>query len=79
MQEVHNYISRDTWIFSGNESPTPPSTEDWSIANANGLSIPQDLMFISPGGLEDLGLTINVVPEPSTYALIAGFALHSYS
>jgi hypothetical protein len=70
-----NYISRDTWIFSGNESPTPPSTEDWSIADADGFdNVIGGFDFISPGGFQDAGQTINAVPEPSTYALIAGFA-----
>lgn len=76
-----NYLSRSSWVLSGNEAPTPPSSEDFSVGDAtidNWNAINADnwsFEFITPGGFQDIGQTINVVvPEPSTYALIAGFA-----
>lgn len=70
-----NYVSNNAWVFSGNESPTPPSTEDWSVGDASAFdNTIGTFANIIPGGFQNAGQTVNAVPEPSTYALLAGFA-----
>ena len=75
------YIQSSAWsALSSALPPTPTPTNNYVIsstdtastisASASGAAIE----ITSGGGIAGAGLGISVVPEPSTYALIAGFA-----
>lgn len=73
------YITDSAW--SAISATTPPATPPLNAAlighgNAGQISADGSGLGINvvSGGIGGSGLTISVVPEPSTYALIAGFA-----
>jgi len=73
------YITDSTWsVISTATSPATPPLNQALIGHANAGQISAadaglGIRVVS-GGIGGTGLTISVVPEPSTYALIAGFA-----
>ena len=72
-----SYVSNSNWAtFSGTNPPAAPSTYAISIGASTSAS---DLTLIQAvaadnAGFQGTGVSISVVPEPSTYALLAGFA-----
>ena len=72
-----SYVTDSSWAtFSGTTAPAAPSTYNISIGSSTSAA---DLTLINAvavdgGGFTGSGVSISVVPEPSTYALIAGFA-----
>lgn len=78
---IGSYATFEDWgTFTGASAPTPPTTLDISVgvaatdANAiSGWTLINAIVSV-PGGFQDTGVNISAVPEPSTYALLAGFA-----
>jgi len=72
-----SYVTSSSWAtFSGTSAPAAPSTYDISIgASASASDFTVINAAVADGaGYVSGGVSISVVPEPSTYALIAGFA-----
>ena len=72
-----SYVTSSTWgAFTAASAPTPPTALDISVGAgdiaANFTAI--NAVVVDGGGFNGSGPSITVVPEPSTYALIAGFA-----
>jgi len=70
-----SFVSNATWIFAGTNPPAAPLTWDISMGAS---TVAADLELINViatdnAGFQGSGVSI-VVPEPSTYALLAGFA-----
>lgn len=73
------YITDSAWsTISALNPPSTPPLNSALIGHANAGQITADSLGlgvnVTSGGIGGTGLTISVVPEPSTYALIAGFA-----
>lgn len=73
------YITDSAWaVIAGTNPPATPPLNAALIGHANAGQISADSsgldVLVASGGIGGSGLTISVVPEPSTYALIAGFA-----
>lgn len=73
------YITDSSWSVISAATPpaTPPLNAalighaDASLISADGSGLG---VAVVSGGIGGSGLTISVIPEPSTYALLAGFA-----
>jgi len=75
------YIQSSAWsALSSALPPTPTPTNNFVISSTDtsstiSASLSGAAIEITPnGGIAGQGIGISVVPEPSTYALIAGFA-----
>ena len=67
-------IGIDSWSLSGTVAPAAPQTATFSLksnADLTGLNVVSGSITTGTNALG--GADITVVPEPSTYALIAGF------
>ena len=74
-----SYVQDSTWAqWSSATSPTPTPVLDFSLGGATDLANltveGTGLSFAAGGYASTSGYTTSFVPEPSTYALIAGFA-----
>jgi hypothetical protein len=72
------YITDSAWsVITGANAPATPPLNAALIGHGNAGQISADAsglaISVASGGIGGSGLTISVVPEPSTYALIAGF------
>jgi len=74
-----SYITDSSWsIVSSAYPPTPAPLNNYTIGHGNAGNISVSLfgadVSVASGGIGGTGLNIGWVPEPSSYALIAGFA-----
>ena len=74
-----SYVQDSTWtVWSSAVSPAPTPVLDFSLGGStvlSNLTVEGTALDFTPGGYASgSGYTTSFVPEPSTYALIAGFA-----
>ena len=69
------YVSSSTWAaLASSASPAPPTGNTFTLSGTDASILSLTNMVVDPGTTALNGLGLSVVPEPSTYALLAGFA-----
>ena len=69
------YVSSSTWTaLASSASPAPPTGNTFTLIGSDASILSLTNMVVDPGTTALGGLGLSVVPEPSTYALLAGFA-----
>ena len=72
-----SYVTSSNWgTFTAADAPTPPTDLNISVNATDAASTftAINAVVTDGGGFNGNGVSISVVPEPSTYALFAGFA-----
>ena len=69
------YVSSSTWTaLASSASPAPPTGNTFTLSGTDASILSLTNMVVDPGTTALNGLGLTVIPEPSTYALLAGFA-----
>jgi len=69
------YVSSSAWAsIASSEPPATPSANVFTLSGTDTSVLSLTNMVVDPGTTAIGGLGLSVVPEPSTYALLAGFA-----
>ena len=68
------YVSSSDWaLIASSEPPATPSANVFTLSGTDTSALSLTNMVVDPGTTAIGGLGLSVVPEPSTYALLAGF------